>query len=53
MGDRILRGIPGSFVLGLPSLYSDEPPSLVDGATGGVVMEADARLCGGSGGNFL
>ena len=29
------------------------PPSLVEGATGGVVMEADARLRGGSGGNFL
>ena len=30
------------------------PPSLVEGATGGVVMEADARLCGGgSAGNFL
>ena len=29
------------------------PPSLVEGATGGVVMEADTRLCGHSGGNFL
>ena len=26
LGGRILRGIPGSFVPGLPSLYSDEPP---------------------------
>ena len=25
-GGRILRGIPESFVLGLPSLHSDEPP---------------------------
>ena len=53
LGCRILRGIPRSFVLGLPSLYSDEPPSLVEGATGGVVMEADARLHGGGGGNLL
>ena len=29
------------------------PPSLVEGAIGGVVMEVDARLHGGSGGNFL
>ena len=30
-----------------------KPPSLVEGATGGGVMEADARLHGGGGGNFL
>ena len=29
------------------------PPSPVEGATEGVVMEADARLNGGSGGNLL
>ena len=63
-GDRealesLLRGV-GSLEGSLGLLSRDfhpctvmNPPSLVEGATGGVVMEADARLCGGGGGNFL
>ena len=57
--EGLLQGI-GSLERSLGLLSHDfrpwtvmNPPSLVEGATRGVVMEADARLHGGSGGNLL
>ena len=52
-GVRSLEGSLGLLSQDFHPCTVMNPPLLVERATKSVVMEADARLCGGGGGNFL